>query len=178
MMILRLLPWALWLGMVALSVGTFAGLPEEIPRHIVASGKVTRSVPTTLFGWLLLPLIAGATQLLLSWISLWLLPRRPDLFNFPDKPRLMKLPPSYRASVVPQMQLTLDAVAACTMLTMCVVQVMMWRAALGERVEGWTAGLIVGSVLIAPIALILTSKVSDAVTDAERRWKAAGAPAE
>jgi uncharacterized membrane protein len=178
MMMLRLLPWALWLGMVALALGTFAGLPEEIPRHIGAAGKITRSVPTTLGGWLLLPIIAGATQLLLSWISVWVLPRRQDLFNIPDKDRLMKLPPSYRASVVPQMQMTLDAVATCTMVTMCVVQVMLWRAAMGERVEGWTAGLIVGTVLIAPIALILTSKVSDAVAEAERRWKAAGSPTE
>lgn len=134
-------------------------------------------MPTTLGGWLLLPMIAGAMQLLLSWVSIWLLPRRPDLFNVPDKDRLMKLPPSYRRSVVPSMQMTLDAIAVCTMAVMVTVQLMLWRAALGERMQGWTAGPIVGTVTITPLALWLTSKVSTAIEDAERRWKAAGSPA-
>ncbi len=172
---LRILPWALLLGLFAFSVGTFRSLPPEIPTHVNAAGEPTTLVPKGVGKWMLLPLVALGVQAMLAGLAA-LLPRRPDLFNFPEKARLLALPPPYRAPAVAWMRVVLDVTAVLMMLIMGYVQWMLWRTALGHRE---TAGLVVimlSSVLMLPAILLLVSKVNEATLEAERKWIAAGRP--
>ncbi len=172
MMALRLLPWALWVALAVFSVATFSELPAEMPRHLSASGDVTRSVPTSFGGWMLLPGIALATLGMLSGIEA-LLPRRPDLFNFPEKERLLALPPEYRRDAVREMQTVMQATAVLVMLLLGGVQVMMWRAAQGLSTRSALPVIIISAIAFLPLVLWLTSRVSNATIDAERRFRAA-----
>lgn len=170
-MVLRLLPWAMWVAMLVFSVATYSALPAEIPQHMNLAGEVTRTARTTWLSWMVVPIIAGATQALLTGLTL-LLPSRPDLFNFSDKERFLKLPPAHRGDVIPRMQQTLDVFGALSMLVMASVQVMMWRAALGHPTKNAVPFLLIGTVIFVPLAVWLTSRVSAAVEESYKRWRA------
>lgn len=172
---LRILPWALLVSLFAFTFGTYDTLPSEIPTHINAAGEPTNVVPKSLGKWMLLPLVALAVQAMMAGISAFL-PKRPDLFNFPEKARLLALPPSYQAPAVAWMRVVLDVSAMLTLLIMCYVQWMLWRTALGHRETAGLVVILVGSVLMLPAILILVSKVNDATLEAERKWKEAGSP--
>ena len=175
-MILRVLPWAMWMALVVFSVMTFDTLPADIPRHMNAAGEITSSVPRTWFSWMLLPMVALAIQSLLFGLTL-LLPKNPSLFNFPEKEKFLKLPQSYRGDVISRMQVTLDVAAVFTMSNMAFVQWVMWRTALGHETRHIGVFLIVGTFILLPLMLMLTLRVNAAVEIAERKWKSAGSPA-
>lgn len=176
MPLLRALPWVLWLALVLFSVATYTNLPEQIPQRFDASGEVTKVMSKSLVTWFLLPAIAGAVQLLLSWMGTWA-SRKPELFNFPEKERFLKIPPAYRGPVIERLREMVDITGAFTMLVMAYVQVMIWRAALGQSPGGMSVGLIVVTVLFTPFVFILLSRANAAVDEAERRWKSAEGPA-
>lgn len=171
MPLLRLLPWLLWVTLVLFSVATYSTLPEQIPQHLNAAGEVTRTMQRSIGSWLLLPGIAGLTLGLLSWCAV-LVARQPKYFNFPDKERFLKIPAEFHAPVTTRMRETLDVTGVFLILVMGYVQVMMWRSAQGANVKGMSLGLLIATIFFAPGILILTSRVSTAVDDAERRWKA------
>lgn len=129
-MLLRLLPWAIWAALMIFTIGTFDGLPAEIPQKLNSAGEVTRSVDRSWMSWLALPLIGAGVQVFITWLTM-LLPSQPDLFNFPAKERFLKLPEAYRGDVIPRMQETMDVLGALAMLIMFSVQVLLWRAATG-----------------------------------------------
>lgn len=170
----RILPWALWAALMVFSVATFHGLPSEIPQHFNSAGAVTDTAPATWFSWLMLPAIAGVVQIFLTWLTL-LLPTQPELFNFPEKERFLKIPEAYRGDVIARMQLTLDVIATLTMVVLAGVQVLIWRAALGYSPKYLLPIGLIGTVLFIPLTLVLTSRVNHATEDAERKWKAATA---
>lgn len=171
-MLLRILPWAIWAAMLVFSVATYADLPAEIPQHLNAAGEIARSVERTWMSWMLLPMIAAATQALLTWLTL-LLPSKPDLFSFPEKERFLKLPRAYQGDAIVWMQVTMDILASGTMLLLFAVQVILWRTALGHPSKNTLPFLMVGTIVFIPLALILTSRVNAAVETAERKWRAA-----
>ncbi len=174
MMVLRLLPWALCLALVFFSVATYSSLPAAIPQHLNTAGEVTRTAATTWVSWMLLPLVAVAIQGLMTGLTL-LLPKRPDLFNFPEKERFLKLPLEYRGDVIPRMQQTMDALGALTVLVLFGVQVMLWRVALGHSPSNVFPILILCTVVFLPAALVLTARVSSATEEAHKKWSAATA---
>lgn len=176
MTVLRVLPWALGVALVGFSIATYPTLPAELPRHADSAGAITSTVPKSWFSWMLLPGIGLLTQAMMFGLSL-LLPKRPDLFNFPEKERFLALPPAYRASVIPRMQETLDGISAFTMVVFCYVQWMMWRTALGHSSRDMTIIIIVGSIALLPAILLMTTRVNNAVDEAVKKWKAAGSPA-
>lgn len=172
---LRILPWTLLAALFAFSVGTFGSLPPEIPTHINSAGEPTKLVAKSLGNWFLLPLVALAVQAMLAGISAFL-PKRPDLFNFPEKKRLLALPAAYQAPAVAWMRVVLDVSALITLLIMGYVQWLLWRTALGHRESASTAVILTGTIVMVPAILILVSKVNDATIAAERKWKEAGSP--
>lgn len=172
---LRILPWTLLAALFAFTLGTYGGLPAEIPTHINGAGEPTNIVTKSLGNWLLLPLVALGVQVLLAGISA-ILPKRPDLFNFPEKARLLALPPSYQAPAVAWMRIVLDVSALMTLLIMGYVQWMLWRTALGHRESAGLAIILGGTVVMAPTILILVWKVNEATIESERKWKDAGSP--
>lgn len=172
MPVLRLLPWIVWVALVLFSVSTYGGIPGDLPRHLNAAGEVTADIPRSFLGWMLIPIVALLVQALMTGLTS-LLPRRPDLFNFSEKERFLRIPEAYRGPVIARMRDTMDVIGLLAMLVMAYVQVMMWRAALGDSAKGLSMWLIVATVLFTPLALIMTLRVNTAVDEAERRWKAA-----
>jgi len=116
--------------------------------------------------------VAVLIQALMTGLT-FLLPKRPDLFNFPEKERFLKLPPEYRRDVIPLMQQTMDALAALTMLVLLSVQVMLWRVALGHSASNALPLVIISSVVFLPLALLLTSRVNKATEAAHTKWVSA-----
>lgn len=172
MTLLRLLPWALGAVLVVFSVATFPELPAELPRHLNTAGEVTRTATKTWGSWMLLPFIALVTQGLLTGLE-FLLPKRPDLFNFPEKDRLLALPPEYQRDAVREMQMLLQVIGSIVMIVFALVQGMMWRAAYGARITNALPVLIILSIAVLPLTLWLSSRVSTATLESERRFKAA-----
>lgn len=170
-----MLPWVLVVGIFAFSLGTYNTLPTEFPTHLDLAGEPTRLAPTSFGKWMVLPLVALGMQMALAGLGVFL-PKRPDLFNFPEKARLLALPTSYQAPAVAWMRVVLDVTTIMTLLTLGFVQWMLWRAALGHRDTAGLALILVGGLMMAPIILILVSKVNDATIEAERKWKADGSP--
>jgi uncharacterized membrane protein len=172
--ILRILPWAIWAALMIFSVGTFDGLPTQIPQHMNAAGAVVRSVERSWMTWMLLPIIAAATQGLLTGLTL-LLPRNPELFSFPEKDRFLKLPREYQGDAIARMQETMDVIGALTMILLLAVQVILWRTALGHASKNALPFLMIGTIVFIPIALVLTARVNAATEVAEKKWRAATA---
>ena len=171
-MVLRLLPWAIWCALVVFSVATYAGLPGDIPQHINAAGETTRSAGKTWFTWLLLPGVAGLTLALLSGLTL-AFPKHPDLFSFPEKERLLKIPAEYRGEVIQCMQQTMDVIATLTIAVMAFVQYTLWQLAHGRPMSNALPIILISTVVFLPVALVMTSRVSRATEAAEKKWRAA-----
>lgn len=169
----RMLPWVVLIGIIAFSAATYAGLPPEIPTKISARGVVTHTEPKTLFNWFLLVGIAGFTQALLTGLTL-MLPRNPELFNFSEKEKFLKLPKEFQRPVIVRMQFAMDIIGAMTMLTLGFVQWMLWRTAAGHTMGLALAWLMGVTVLIAPVAFLLVGRVSAEVDIQERRAREAG----
>lgn len=171
MPILRILPWALCAALALFSVATYGSLPESIPQHFDAAGNVTSSAPKSAWSWAIVPIIAVASQALLAGLGS-LLPRQPELFNFSAKERFLKLPAEYRRPVIERMRELLDVTSAFTVVVFGIVQFMIWRAALGHSADGLVIGMIIVTILFTPGVFMLSSRVNNAVDEAEQRWQA------
>ena len=169
----RILPWVVLIGLVVFSAATYAELPPEIPTKISSRGVITHTEPKTLFNWFLLAGIAGLTQALLTGITV-VLPRNPELFNFSEKEKFLKLPKEFQRPVIVRMQFALDVIGAFTMLTLAFVQWMLWRTATGHVLGSGLAWLMGLTVLIAPVAFLLVGRVSAEVDIQERRAREVG----
>jgi hypothetical protein len=116
-------------------------------------------------------MIGFATLLLLQGIGA-VLPRHPQLFNFAEKERFLKIPRAYHGPVIALMRATLDLTGAIVALTFLFVQVMLWRAGGGKAPAEMHIAVLVLSIGTLPLVLLMTSKINTAVEEAERRWKA------
>jgi uncharacterized membrane protein len=169
----RMLPWVVLIGLVAFSAATYAGLPLEIPTKISSRGVVTHTTAKSLVNWFLLVGIAGITQAFMTGLTL-MLPSKPHLFNFSEKEKFLRLPKEYQGPVIVRMQIAMDIIGTCTMLTLAFVQWMIWRTAMGHVMGLGLAGLIGFTVIIGPIAFLLVGRVSAEVDVQERRARDAG----
>lgn len=175
MRILRVMPWGLLLALFVFAAATWTTLPAEVPMRLNADGSASVQVAKTYLSWFGLPLIALATQLLLFWLSR-LLPSRPELFNHPEKERLLRLPSAWRAPVMVEITGLLDLTGAAVMVTMLIVQWSLWLTARGTP-AAWSIPLVVvSSVAITPMVLIYSSRIGTAIDAADKRWRAAGSP--
>lgn len=164
----RILPWVVLIGLIAFSAATYAGLPAEIPTKISARGVVTNTAAKSLFNWFLLVGVAGLTQALLTWLTLRL-PKQPELFNFSEKERFLRLAAEYQRPVIVRMQLAMDIIGTCTMLILAYVQWMIYRTATGVPQTQSVIVLIIFTIVFAPITFLLVGRVSAEVDVQERR---------
>lgn len=176
MPVARTVSWTLVLLLFAFALGTFGGLPEQIPTGIDASGNARGLREKSLLVWLLVPLMALLIQGMLEWIRASL-PRRPHWFNFPDKDRFLRLPERFRPPVLDAMRATLDITAGVGHLPLLLVQYLLWQTAIGHPSGSGVVFVLVAGVFIGPVILITVGRVTAATDEAERRWKAEGSPA-
>lgn len=170
MRITRVLPWLILIGIVVFSAAVYSGLPTELPRTVDFNGRVTGTAGKSLWTWALLPIIAVAAQLLIEGIRR-ALPSRPELFNFPGKDDLLKLPREYHPPVIAQMQWFLDVIASATNAIMFGVQILMWYTARGGSSQNASLALMMISVLFTPLIFLLVQRVSNEVESAKRKWE-------
>jgi hypothetical protein len=167
--VVRLLAWLGLLGLVIASVVAYPSLPEQIPQSIDASGRAVRFVTPTPLSWGMPVAIAVATMLLCEWLRARL-PAKPELFNFPGKEELLKLPPEHRVDAIRAMQGFMDLVNLELVATFALVQWMLWRGAQGAQSQGMTVALL----MLSPVMLVGTglylSRLQGLVEEAKRRY--------
>ncbi len=177
MRILRALPWVLLFVSFVFAVATWTSLPDTIPMRINARGEASRMVARSFWPWFGLPIVALVTHWLMYGIGL-LLPNRPELFNHPEKERFLKIPRAFHGPVLAEMRALLDVASASVVLTILLVQWILWRVAIGTPMPGATALVLVAAALMGPVILLFLPRISSAVDRAERAWRDAGSPAE
>ncbi len=167
---LKFVSWALMAGLLAFAAATYAGLPDAVPVHLDAGGNADRFEAKSPLSWFTLSGIALLTFGLMEGIAA-VLPRKPQLFNFPDKNRFLALPPEFQAPVIEEMRAVIQVSNIGVLLTLWVVQVLLWRVAMGTE-AGALAWLPFLGFLVTPVVLALVSRVTDATEREEKRWKA------
>jgi uncharacterized membrane protein len=173
----RLIAWGALLALVAASIAVYPSLPAEIPQHIGADGRAGRFTPRTPMAWGFPLLIALACAALVDVVAAKL-PSKPQLFNFPGKEQLLKLPAEYRREAIARMQRFMDVVLLQVVATFALVQWMMWRGAHGQDNQtGTMILLMVGPVLLIAAGLY-TVRIQGAVDEAQRRYESRRNPKE
>lgn len=156
-------------ALVATSILLYPQLPDMIPRSIDANGRAGGMIARSPFSWGFPIAICISVALVVEVIRAKL-PTRPDLFNFPGKEQLLRLPAEYRGEVVTQMQLFMDITNAQMLVVFALVQWMLWRGAHGQRSEALTIALLVLPVLLLVGMGLLLSRLQEAVDRAQRRY--------
>ncbi len=165
---LRFVSWGVLLATIAFAVGVYGDLPSRIPMHLGLRGEPGNFQPRSVWSWFLLPAIALLVQIMLTVIA-EMIPRRPHLFNFPEKKRFLALPKERQAPVVREMVLMLDATAIGVQGLMLLVTLQLWEAANGIRSTFGFLAVPVSALLLTPAILLLTRRVSAAVEREEKR---------
>jgi uncharacterized membrane protein len=170
MPILRVLPFGVLTLMFAFAFATWGGLPPEIPTHFGFDGSVNDVTTTSVQVWFGLPFLTLGVHLMMLTLT-GSLPRRPELFNFPDKARFLRLPAAYQGPVITIMQWMLDLTSLLVVLLMATGQVTIWLGATGGDASVGTTALLVLTVAFVPLIAIPLRRLTRAVDAAERRWR-------
>ncbi|MFO7262207.1 MAG: DUF1648 domain-containing protein [bacterium] len=156
----RFLNLALLAALLVGSALAYPRLPDRIPGHFGLDGTPTRWVETSPASWFLLPLIALGLNLLLYAMAA-LATRDARFVNLPGKERLLALPIERQREVLRRVREGMDALMAPTTLAFCLIQLAIYRSAIGMggRVEIIAALLLVllGST-IGTISLLVRTQ--------------------
>ncbi len=170
MRVMRFLALGLLLASVVFAAATYASLPEVVPTRLNLAGEPVEHARRSPMMWFMLPGLNVAMAAVFLGIGA-ALPRRPQLFNFPDKARLLALPPAYQAPVIDVMRMVLDVALVGVLLTMLSVQLLIWRIAMGHDAGALKLAPFAG-LLLAPVLLLLVTRVQEATEQAEKRYRA------
>ena len=173
--VLRVSPWIFVFASAVVAFVTWDLLPDQISMKVDLHGNPTRLRDKVLWSWFGLPLLAFATVGLLSGLRT-LMPRYPELFNHPEKERFLRLPNAYREPVFAALGSILDVTSLLVALTVLEVQVLLFRAGTGHPITWAMPIILITALAMAPVVLLMLSRVSAAVDLAERDWIAAGRP--
>ena len=172
----RFLNLLLLAALVGGSALAYPRLPARIPMHFGLSGTPDRWAETSLFSWFLLPLIAVALNLMLYGIAALTL-RDARLINLPGKERLLALPVERQRAVLDRIRDGLGSLAVPLTLAFCLIQLGVYRTAMGTggRVEVLAALIVI--VLASPVAVIRMMRRTQAELDRQvRQEREAAAP--
>ncbi len=127
-------------------------LPENIPVHFGASGRADRWATTSWASWFAVPLFAvGLTAF--NYTLAHLLPRWPQLINLPNKAQFLALPAERQVRVVGRIKGMLYGTSGPLIMLMGLIQLAIYRTALGESSEGYMLAVLLCSVLLTPLIL-------------------------
>lgn len=169
MRILRPLTWLLAIALVIATVAVYPSLPASIPRNIGISGRGNGFVPTSLLSWAL-PLCIGLSTLVALEVLRARLPKKPELFNFPGKEQLLKLPDEYRVGAITRMQQFMDIMNLQLVITFALVQLMIWRGARGESNSGLTIVTLVFPIFMLVAVGLFLNVIQSEVDAAQRKY--------
>lgn len=167
----RLLNLLLLGALFAGSMMVYPDIPQRFPIHFGASGQPDGWATRSPLSWLMVPLIAAGSVLLLeaaSRISV----RNPQLWNVPQKSRFLALTPNERAPIIHRLQRFMALVGVMTTGLMAVVQASIYHAATG-RAPGLPAyflpALVVYMAIVLGAALRMNRTVAALTRDAHDR---------
>jgi uncharacterized membrane protein len=167
---LRFVSPVITLLVVTFAVTAYGDLPSRVPMRLGVDGIPGNFQERSLWSWFLFPAIAVALQVLFSVLTR-IIPRRPELFTFPEKDRFRALPRENQAPVVREMILMLDATAIGVQGLMLLVLVQLWDAARGAAPGAGIIMIPVAALLLAPVILLLVGRVSAAVEREEKKLR-------
>jgi uncharacterized membrane protein len=171
----RLLNLLLLGALFAGSVMVYPRLPERIPMHFDLSGQPDAWERRSLAAWLMLPVIATGTALLLEAASRHSV-RNPQPWNVPDKARFLALTPGARAPIIHRLQNFMGLVGVTVTVLMMVVQASVYLAAIKPvpRMPAYALAAIVLHVGVLLVAgLRLNRAIAALIRDAYGRGAAA-----
>jgi uncharacterized membrane protein len=171
----RLLNLLLLGALFAGSLMVYPRLPERIPMHFDLSGQPDAWEGRSLAAWLLLPVIATGTALLLEAASRHSV-SSPRLWNVPDKPRFLALTPEERAPIMHRLQNFMALVGVTVTVVVMVVQASVYRAAIDPmpRMPVYALAAIVLHIGVLVVAgLRLNRDIAALIRDAYGRHTAA-----
>lgn len=166
----------LLVALVGGSLLAWPGLPGEIPIHFGSSGEPDRWADTTLLSWFGLPVLAAALSLVL-YLTALIVPTRPEWINMPDKKRFLALPEGARGPVYRRVQTILHLAVTDLLLVFGLLQLAVYREALGSLGSGYIVAVLVVAVGSAPlIAVYAIVGLQQALDEAWRRARGEGRP--
>ena len=119
---------------VAGSLWVWPSMPDAFPIHFDLSGTPDRRAETTLFNWLLLPLLAIAIAALIHGIGQWV-GRSPNALNMPNQERYDALPTEAKYDLARRAEHFLHAVAIGGTLLFATLQVASYQVAMKAAME-------------------------------------------
>ena len=156
-------------GLIALSLYVYPDLPPEIPLHFGADGAADRWGRPTLMRWLMLPIVAAATVLLLYGVAA-LMPGRPQSFNIPDKKKLLQLPVPLQRWVIGGVVNMLHIMTLTMLIMFCGIQYGTWQTAHTRTSSSLIVASIIFSLVVTPFVTMGLLIVSQRRLD--RAWRA------
>jgi uncharacterized membrane protein len=162
----RLLNLLLLAALLAGSAVAWPSLPARIPAHFDFAGTPDRWVQTTWFSWFALPLLAVALNVLLFGVAA-LSTRNPRYINLPGKERLLALPVERQQSVMATIREGLEALAAPLTLAFGLIQLGVYRTAIGQG--GRTELVAAHEVILLATPLIAITMVLRSQSELDRQ---------
>ncbi|HEY0036139.1 MAG TPA: DUF1648 domain-containing protein [Longimicrobium sp.] len=167
---LRLATLGLLAALYAGSAAAYPRLPERIPIHFDLAGNADGWTGTSLLSWFLLPLIATGMAGFLFAIS-----RageyRHDLWNVPEKPRLLALPAEARAPIVARLRAFMALMAVVITGVLSTIQVEVFLTATGRQAAPWlmTGATVLMVLAIGVAAVRMNRRVAVEIREAHQR---------
>ncbi len=141
-------------GMVGFALWTWPSLPERIPTHFGIDGQPDAWSDKSLFSWFSLPAVGFGLYLLMGWFRR-LLPRKPRWVNLPDQRRLSDLPEAARPPVLDMLASFLALVQTELLLIFGLIEVAMWRTAMGLESQGLMITVLILALTASPVLLVV-----------------------
>lgn len=158
-------------GLIVLSLYVYPDLPAEIPLHFGANGSADSWGRPTLMRWLMLPMVAAATVVLLYVVAAFM-PRRPQSFNIPDKKKLLELPAPLQRWVIGGVVNMLHIMTLTMLIMFCGIQYGTWETAHTRAGSSLIVASILFSLVVTPFVtiglLIVTQRRLDQAWRAHR----------
>lgn len=171
----RFLNIGLVLACIAYAAATYGALPARVPMHFKLDGTADRYADKSLVSWFALPAIMLALFVLFEVLTR-VMRTRPELLNVPDKERFVRLPARFREPVDAVIATMMDSAALSVVLVMGLVQWHTTQVAYGQ--PGAPAVLLaLAPFPITLVVLLQVSRITNAIDEADRRWKESGSPA-
>lgn len=163
-------------ALVVGSVLAWPGLPAEVPVHFGPAGEPDRWADTTVLSWFGLPALGLALSLSLYLVAL-LVPVRPRWINVPDRKRFLALPDGARGPVYRRVQAVLHLATTVLLMVFGLLQVAVYREAVGEPGWGYVVAVLVVAVASGPVLAVYgIVGLQRAVDEAWRRVQDVEAP--
>lgn len=169
MRFLRPLTWMLVVALVNAVAAAYPSLPTSIPMSIDVNGQGKGFAPRSPLMWGL-PLGIGLLTMIGLEVLRARLPQKPELFNFPGKEQLLKLPHEYRTGAVVRMQQFMDIMNLQLVFIFALVQFMIWRSARGEQSGGLAIATLVFPLFMLVAVGLFLNVIQSEVDAAQRRY--------